>query len=75
MNKGCLGCAQDTGKQGTEAGISNSYSLPLSILQLNCQLSSQLLRQTTEEKLRIDLQPWILPLLFCPRANLGDISE
>lgn len=75
MNKGCLGCAQDTGKQGTEAGISNSHSLPLAILQLNCQLSSQLHRQTTEEKLRIDLQPGILPVLFCPRANLGDISE
>lgn len=66
-------------KQGTEAGASNSYSLPLAILQLNCQLSSQLRGQTTGEEggkeLRIDLQPWIHPMLFCPRANLGDIKE
>lgn len=76
------GCVQDIcleKKQGAEAGGSNSYSLALAFLQLNCQLSSQSCRQTTaereEKELRVDLQPWSLPMSFCPRGNLGDIKE
>lgn len=42
-------------KQGSEAGRSNFYSPPFAILQLNCQLSSQLHSETTGERKEEDM--------------------
>lgn len=66
-------------KQATQASGSNSYSLPIAILQLNCPLSSCTDRQLEGERERIKYRFTAVdlsqPMLFCPKAKLGDIKE